>query len=226
MKTKYYASTVIVFVVALIALVHGADWFWQRNSDTKSELHAPSPSVCKVFWGMETNGIKAGLSIGYYSSSKFEYFTSDPKAIPIRCFPQLHNSNTNNGNLDSDLAVFDLPTSLESRYRLDLRDEKGNLVEKTKKGEALGKITPHAYKPSPSPFTGVTIDTGWRPARYMLFSNQSRDVSPPLVLQDYFKITNSGVFHLHFEMCAFKVISSETNELIQFPSVDAKIDIK
>lgn len=122
------------------------------------------------------------------------------------------------------MVIFDLPP-LESRCQLRLTDEKGNLVGKTKEGEALGRTDPHVYKPSPNPVTGVTIDTGWRPMRYMLFSNQSRDLAPPLVLRDYFKITNSGKFFLHFELFAFKVAGLDTNELVRFPPVDAEIHV-
>jgi len=174
------------------------------------------PQKANVYWGASTNGIMAGI----YVEAKYD---NNLNHDIILCHPLLYNSSTNNGNIQPDVLLLYLP-SLESRYRMELTDEKGNNVEKTEKGQLLGKIAPKPYKLSPN-FNGVINDTGWRPGKHFLLSRQVDELFPQLILQDYFKITNSGLFHLHFEMRAFKVIDSQTNSLICFPPVDANIEI-
>jgi hypothetical protein len=233
MKTKYYAFIWIQLIAfAVMIQCMGSLKDWNLDSDeVKAEAYGKYsfPQRLKIFWGSETNifwsteihKVKAGLSVQYFSNKTFRASSdSNTITIPIRCIPLLMDDSTN----DIKLPVFDLPP-VKSRYKMELTDEKGNIVKKTAKGEVLGKITPYTYKPSPDPKTGVIIDTGWRPARYTLLPQQARSLNPPFMLQDYFEITNSGTYHLHFELCAFKPIS-DTNELIQFPSVDAEINIK
>lgn len=87
--------------------------------------------------------------------------------------------------------------------------------------KALGSTAPQPYKPP-------HINTGYRPGKLILQSREVRELLPPLMLQDYFKITNSGKYHLHFEMCVFKPEVEDINkeELIYFPPVDVEIEIE
>jgi hypothetical protein len=225
MKLKHSLSIGFLIVI-LIESVRCADLMLVGNSgnvEFESELHAPNPQTWKVYWGSETNEAKAGLSIGYYSSQAFQYFSSSPNSIPIRCFPLLYDNSTNN----SQLPIFDLP-SVKSRYRMELTDEKGNKLQKTEQGVALGKIAPIPYKSSPAPLTGVSTGNGWRATMRTLLPKQAQSLQPPFLLQDYFKITNSGIYHLHFEMCAFRLDPNDMDkeELIHFPPIDAEIEIK
>ena len=229
MTAHYIMSKMLFHIILFISIArcnltaNGAETI-QGYQAAESELNAPRPRVTKVFWGKETNGVKAGLSVAYYSPDSFEYFKKEPGTIPIRCFPLLMYNNTNSGKLNSDTAVFDLPP-LEGRCQLDLADDHGDSVKKTRKCEALGKVAPQVYRPSANPLTGITVDTGWRPYRYILVTNQARDLAPPLILQDYFRIANSGKYRLHFELCGFRVSGPGTNELQHFPPVDAEIQV-
>jgi len=47
------------------------------------------------------------------------------------------------------------------------------------------------------------------------------------MLQDYFKINDSGTYHLHFEMSALKPSPNDADkvELIRFPPVDVEVQI-
>jgi len=214
----------IALAIECICFENGAAGL-RLNQKAGIELNAPRPDTTRLFWGAETNKVKAGLSVGYYSETAFRYFKGDADSIPIRCFPLLHNENTNTGVLDSNLLVFDMPLS-DNGIRLDLIDDNGNPVNKTEKCKMLGKTAPTFYKPSPDPRTGVTVDTGWRPTRCMLLSNQSKGIGSPLFLDDYFQITNSGKYHLRFGLCAFKSVGAGTNELVHFPVVDAEIEVQ
>lgn len=225
MKLKHYISIGTVFV-ALVAAVRCADSINKGSLNTNmglTESHEPTLLDRKIYWGAETNGIKAGLSI---EQDSIRSSTNATGHIPIRFTPLLYNDSTNNGNVTPTMLILDLPPLFESRYRLELTDEKGISVPKTSKGKAFGKTAPQPYRLIPNRVTGVIIDTGWRPARYILLPKQVRGLQPTLVLQDYFKITTSGKYHLHFEVFAFKPIDTDTNELIHFPPVNAEIEIK
>lgn len=226
MKSNCHVGIKILLVLGLIGVMRvNSQQDWNTDIEAmQAELHGahPKPQSLKIFWGADTNNIKAGLVVDYYSSQAFQTLTDDSSSIPIRCFPLLCNDNTNN----SDLLLLDLP-SVKSRYKMDLTNDQGNAVSKTAEGESLGKAIPTFYRPSPNRLTGVTIDTGWRPARYTLFPEQPRNLEPPILLQNYFKITNSGKYHLHFEMTAFQVDPAKGAEaIIYFPPVDAEIDIQ
>ena len=112
--------------------------------------------------------------------------------------------------------------AIESRYRLELTDEKGNAVKKTTKGKSLGKPVPQ----SSSPAAGVRINTGWHAGTYILVAKEVRGL-PEFVLQDYFRINDSGKYRLHFEMSAFKPSSNDAEKLefVHFPPVDVEIQI-
>jgi hypothetical protein len=169
-----------------------------------------------IYWGAETNGVKAGLYIEILHG-----LPGLTNHVPIQCHPLLYNNSTNNGNLAPDMLLLYLP-AIESRYRLELADENGNAVKKTTKGKALGKPVTQ----SSSPATGVRINTGWHPGTCILAAKEVRGL-PEFMLQDYFKISDSGKYRLHFEMSALKPIPNETEkvDLVHFPPVDVEIQI-
>jgi hypothetical protein len=120
-----------------------------------------------------------------------------------------------------------LAPPLEDRCRLELKDENGKEVEKTAKGRMLGKRTPQPYRVKPNS-DGAVNDTGWRPGKINLMSREVRELTPPLLLSDYFKIKSPGKYQLHCEMLIFKPHGDDINklDLISFPTVNAEIEIK
>ena len=201
----------------LLGLLFAA-WVVSAQSVTADEPtnSAVQPASEGTYWGAETNGVKAGLYI-----EKLRGLAGLTNRVPIQCHPLLYNSSTNNGNLGPGMLMFYLP-AIESRYRLELTDEKGNAVKKTTKGKALSKPVPQ----SSSPTTGVRINTGWHVGKYFLIAKEVRGL-PEFMLQDYFKINNSGKYHLHFEMSALKPSPNDADkvELIRFPPVDVEVQI-
>ena len=145
---------------------------------------------------------------------------------PVQLNLLLYNTNTNNVTIKPNMTILFAPP-LEDRCRLELRDENGKEVEKTAKGKALGKTTPQPYRIKPNS-DGVIIDTGWRPGTVFLLSREVRELTPPLLLSDYFKIKNAGKYHLHCELLIFKMHGNDKKEqdLISFPPVNAEIEIK
>jgi hypothetical protein len=174
-------------------------------------------SMQNTFWGAETNFVKAGLYV-----ETLHDISESASSVSIRLNPLLYNSSTNNGNVALDIMMYYLP-SLESRYRMDLFDAKGNPVQKTTKGKGFEK----PVIPTKPPTTGVTINTGFHRGQFTLLSREARNLPPSLMLQDYFTITNSGIYNLHFEMSVIKPdITKDTEEIIHFPPVDAEIKIE
>ena len=202
----------------LLGLLFAA-WVVSAQSVTADEPtnSAVQPASEGTYWGAETNGVKAGLYV-----EKLRGLAGLTNRVPIQCHPLLYNSSTNNGNLGPGMLMFYLP-AIESRYRLELTDEKGNAVKKTTKGNALGKPAPQ----SSSPATSVRINTGWRrKEQFIILAREERGL-PELKLQDYFKIVDSGKYHLHFEMSALKPSPNDAEkvELIRFPPVDVEVQI-
>lgn len=168
-----------------------------------------------VYWGIETNGVKAGLYI-----EKLQGLAGLTNRVPIQCHPLFYNNSTNNGNLAPGMLLLYLP-AIESRYLLELTDEKGNAVKKTSKGKALGKPVTQPSTPAKG------INTGWRRQEQFIFLAKEVRGLPDFMLQDYFKINNSGKYHLHFEMSALKPSPNDADkvELIHFPPVDVEVQI-
>ncbi len=199
--------------------LHITAWFILARNVTAGE---PTNSAIQqthegIYWGAETNGVKAGLYI-----ETLHGLPGLTNRVPIQCHPLLYNSSTNNGNLGPGMLMFYLP-AIENRYRLEFTDEKGKAVEKTAKGKALGK----PFTQSSNPTTGVRINTGWRrKEQFILLAKEERGL-PEFLLQDYFKINDSGRYHLHFEMSALKPSPNDADkvELVHFPPVDVEIQI-
>jgi hypothetical protein len=188
----------------------------QNVTADKPTNSAVQPASEGTYWGAETNGVKAGLYI-----EKLQGLAGLTNRVPLQCHPLLYNSVTNNGNLAPGMLMLYLP-EIESRYRLEFTDEKGNAVKKTTKGKALGKPVPQSSNPA----TGVKINTGWRAGKCIIVAKEVYGL-PEFMLQDYFKINDSGTYHLHFEMSALKPSPNDADkvELIRFPPVDVEVQI-
>jgi len=199
------------------------DW---HGEDMEAELHAPPPTATTTFLGADTNGLKAGLGVAYYSKSLFAYFSDREDVIPIRCFPLLSFAGMGSDNVHSNLLTVDLP--MKPCYQLTLTDEQGNNVQTTSKARAMRETVPRHNQLSKNPITGSIIDTGHRRNRDVLCQGLPCKLILPLVLQDYFIITNSGTFNLSFRMCVFIPDSNftETEHLIWLPPVNCKIEIR
>jgi hypothetical protein len=148
-----------------------------------------------VHWGKETNYVKAGLLLQY---------SPNTNRTDVASYFLLNNGYTNNppdeahgfypNGVHGVRVILWLPP-LDQRYQVVLRDDKGNLVPKTKWGEKFGK--PVVLK-----FNRFK-DSGYQ--RCSLDTNPSITVIPsPILLRDCFKITAAGKYHLEFEMRVLK----------------------
>lgn len=209
MKTICFALSMMVICLSQAA---SAD-------DTASSIPPQRPNT---YWGASTNGIMAGI----YAETTPALSNVDD-LTPVRINILLYNSSTNNGNIMPNMTML-LAPPLEDRYKLDLRDENGKEIKKTPMGKSLGVKSPQPYKPKANPSTGITIDTGWRPGEVFLPSREVRELTPPLLLSDYFVITNSGKYHLHCKISLFKPRKDDINkqDLLCLPPVNAEIEIK
>ena len=223
--TVLATATVCATFAAIIWLAIDPPSSWDYRS-RYDEFHAPLPRTSTVFWGSDTNGLKAGLSMGYYSGQSFQYFTRRSDAIPIRCFLVMDYNGTNFGHGFKDVLILDLPQ--KPCYQLDLQDAQGRAVQKTAKGKELSNIVPEYYKLSPNPSTGSIVDMGHRPHRQHVPNDGfSSPLTEPFILQDYFAITNAGKYKLNFRLCVFvpRGDSSGTEDLFWLPVVQCDIDI-
>ena len=228
---KFKVAMVLLSLSVAIAI--GAGVFTElklpiggQGNTMEAELGAPPPNALSKFWGAETNHLKAGLAIAYYSKSTFPYFSDREDVIPIKCFPLLSFAGMGSDNVASNLLTVDLP--MEPCYQLALTDEQGNHVQSTSKTRAMGKSVPYHNQLAKNPITGSIIDTGHRRNRDVLLKGFESKQILPLVLQDYFIITNSGTFNLSFKICVFIPDSeyTETEHLVWLPPVNCQIEIK
>jgi len=193
-----------------ISMVLAAVWiiscqYATADDSTNSITLKPFP----VFWGKETNGIKAGLYVGQipiYTNTWFE---------PLL----LYNNQTNvNGNIQ-----FYLPP-LKSRYQAELTDKNGNAVAKSAKGKAIGAPLPPLYVPKNGAIFGINRQAGYR---YYALENKIIDEqqSGTFTLQDYFKIEKSGKYHLRFKTCMI-IPKARSDDFVWLPPVDIDIDVQ
>ena len=166
-----------------------------------SPADAQDSPTTRQYWGVETNGVKAAL---------FFYFApGSTNQVQVTFVPALNNSLTNNGNfVRPDHLLLWLPP-FESRYEMDLTDDAGKPVRKTRKGKALGKS--YLYTEP----KGVTTRRGPTDRGVMLTPNKPEvllEKAPntffgymSLSLQDYFRISKPGKYHLSFRLRAKEI---------------------
>lgn len=168
-----------------------------------------------VYWGDETNHIKAGLLL------KYSLNTTNQTLVQIT--PLIFNGSISNMTpvCFGDKMFLWLPP-LASRYQLTLLDGNGMPVTKSSKGRSLGEpldVNPKPPRPA-NPFGPIMgslqnpfRDPGYRVCYVKLnATNQityydrptAEEFPETFVLQDLFKITAAGKYRLKFELRALK----------------------
>ena len=197
-NTKYIIGFLAAALIVLSQYVKG-------NDLTNSISLKPFP----VFWGKETNGIKAGLYVGRIPVKTNTWFE------PVL----LYNNQTNiNGHIQFYLPPF------KSRYQAELTDKNGNAVAKSAKGKAIGAPFPPLRVTNNGATFGINRQAGYR---YYGLEDKIIDEqqSGILTLQDYFKIQKSGKYHLRFETCLI-IPKERSDDLVWIPPVDIDVDVQ
>jgi hypothetical protein len=185
---------------------------------------AQGAAATRAYWGAETNGLKAGVF--------FNLAPGSTNQVQVFFVPAINNSLATNGNfLRADRLHLWLPP-FDSRYRMQLTDEAGSPVRKTHKGKTLAK--PYVYSPPQRVTTAPPTDRA-----VMLAPNEPQSLperasgnSPfayrPLSLLDYFKVTNSGKYHLKFQISVlFWTMQNPSDlHLVALPAVEADLDLQ
>jgi len=172
-----------------------------------------------IYWGAETNHIKAGLWIRYSSNVTNQTL--------LQLLPVIYN-----GSASNDIAAYPVGGAflwlppLSSRYQMELYSSNGIPVPKTSKGKIFGRTMDENPRPprSLNPLQ-ATIHDSRRPFAepgYLEFvaklneTNQIGTFGPtpviagipqpfePFILQDVFKIAEPGKYRLAFELRALK----------------------
>jgi len=179
----------------------------QENSKvTNWQPNVALVSTTNILWGTETNHVKAGLNIQYASDSS--------NRTLVGFFVVLYNNSDTNGNFSSNRLFLTFPP-IRSIYTMTLCDDKMNVVPKTKIGKDFGQ--PFDTNPK-------KLDSHY--GQRVLFPFQL-DVLPvdPIVLENYFDITNAGKYHLKFVLNTLMRTDAQGTQPFYLP-VDADIEIK
>jgi hypothetical protein len=166
-------------------------------------------STNNVLWGIETNHIKVGLNIQYASDAT--------NRTLVGFFVVLYNNSDTNGNFRPNLLSLGLPP-VNSRYKMTLTDDSGNVVAKTKMGNDFDQ--PFDLNPK-----RIDIYHGYAVKDFSPFYMDvlTRD---PIVLENYFEITNAGKYHLKFVLNTYTGV--DEHRILQpfYLPVDAEIEIE
>lgn len=166
-------------------------------------------STNNILWGTETNHVKVGLNI--------QYAPDVTNRTLVGFYVVLYNNSNANGNFRPNLLSLGFPP-VNSRYKMTLIDDSGNVVAKTKMGNDLDQ-----------PFD-------LHPKRIDIYHGYGvKDFSPfyldvltknPIILENYFVITNAGKYHLKFILNTYTGV--DAHRVIQpfYLPVDADIEIK
>lgn len=162
-----------------------------------------------VFWGKETNGIKAGLYIGQMPVKLSTWFE------PIL----MYNDQT---NARVSIPLY-LPP-LKNRYRAELTDDSGNGIDKTAKGKAIGLSFPPLRVAKDGATFGINRRAGYM---YYALVNKIADEqqSGMFTLQDYFDVKKSGKYHLRFETCV-TIPQARSDDLVWLPPVAVDVEVQ
>ena len=190
-----------------------------------SPAGAQDLSTTRQYWGAETNGVKAGLC--------FQLAPASTNQVQLIFLPALLNTSTNNRNLLSREGFFLSLPPFDSRYHMDLTDAAGRPVQRTRKGQALGK--PYVVPP----LTGVHVGP-WPPdcRELFLWLNKPQPIYEVtggtlptwhwLSLPDYFKIKKSGRYHftLQTSILFWNNGMALHLRLAALPPVEADLDLQ
>ncbi|SRR5579885_293522 len=160
-----------------------------------------------IRWGKETNHMAAGLILQY---------SPDTNRPDVALFAVLRSSFTNNSGDGYSSSLWLLP--VEHRYQMTLRDREGHLIPRTEWGvKCMETFMINMNE--------IDMYHGYQ--RCFLKSNHLLIVIPsPLLLRDYFQITNAGKYHLEFEIRAVKKLFVERKIEEYHLPVTVRIEIR
>lgn len=160
------------------------------------------------FWGAPSNGLQAGL-----------WYRAVTKVGSVEVIPELKWGSPSDPP-GMFLQLYVPPRT--NRYRMDLFDEKGNPVAKTRAGQALGRpAKPQRYK--------VDFQHGYTFCG--VGGGLAEPVGDSLRLSDYFAITRPGHYRLELRVGVVwqlrPGVKPHDPPLFEFlPPVHAEFDIK
>jgi hypothetical protein len=194
----------------LLALVYLWAVEYCAGGDSGVTPWQPDPYIINesnVIWGVETNHVKAGLSIQYSSDLT--------NRTLVGFVVVLYWDSSTNGNSKGDFLSLLLPP-INTRYNLSLLDDKGMAVAKTE----IGKTFAQVFDANPKTFD---VDNGY--VAVGMFPSRI-DVLPSdrVVLENMFAITNAGQYHLNLVLNTFKWTDDKGNRPFFLP-VQADIEI-
>jgi hypothetical protein len=175
-------------------------------------LSGPITGACAsdpTVWGAATYDVRCGF---WWRS------TSDGKSVEI--IPEIRYGDAYNARRDR-ILVFLAPDG--SRYKMALFDQDGRPVQKTEAGQALGVPTvPHKYE--------VNMEHGYNDYGLVRGIRRVTVNQDKMLLQDYFRITNSGKYRLELQVgLVWGIPLMKTNAVFQFlflPPAVGDVDIK
>jgi hypothetical protein len=180
------------------------------------------PPVRK-FWGGETNGVKAGVY--------FQLAQNSTNQTEVFFVPTLLSTQTNEDNPLLGWWVF---PPIESRYRMELTDQTGKPVKRTKRGNALGR----PYVDSRSNETkfgtpGLGRITSTPNGPEILWEMTLEGAATKfnwLSLKDYFEVNTPGRYHFRLQVTLFSSnpgsVAPLAERQVLLPPVEADLDIK
>jgi hypothetical protein len=204
MKTKYRFRYLLLIMIYCQASGCGA----QEDEQTVAwQPDVRSITTNSILWGPETNHVKIGLNL--------QYGTDTNGRTLVGFYVSMVNDSNTNGTYLPDRLTIALPP-MKSRYQMNLFDDSGNSVSKTKTGQEFSQ-----------PFDK-------NPKRLDMYHGYSiKETVPfqidivtfePIVLENYFAITNAGKYHLVFILNSL-IPNGNSVEPLYLP-VDADIEIK
>ena len=181
---KLEASICRWLLALTLGVAAGCDAHDAEPKNTKARTWEPKMSLISktnIIWGMETNNIKAGLNIQYSSGAAAH--------TSVAFFVVLFDSNYPDLNFPPDGLMCFPPVS--SRYTMILFDGQSNVVAKTEAAKK-NELSFDGHLPR-----NADIYHGYGARKLTPFG---LDVLPfdPVILEDYFNITNAGIYHLKF----------------------------
>lgn len=165
-----------------------------------------------LHWGTETNCLKAGVVIRYAPVTNLSFPELTP-ALYYSC------ESSSNPDWPNHLRLWMPP--FNSRYQLELVDQKGHAVPKTEEGKALGRTIDQPLMLS----DGINYKAGYRRCILTLKTIDTLEADP-IPLEKYFVITNTGKYNLEFKMVIIWPREKNPTNIIHLPPVNVVIDIE
>jgi hypothetical protein len=233
MKIKNCLNIIILTVCSMLAFVScSADEPADKPVDVKGVIWQDKG----VYFGVETNRLKAGLWVRYSTNATDETL--------VQIMPVIYNDGISNDITIPEIqpvtivggAFLWLPPEA-SRYQMELYSSNGIAVPKTSKGKMFGRKMDLHPKPVLIGGAGRNFkEPGYYGNVYQMnATNQITPYDPTVgyvhpetfVLQDLFKITEPGKYHLAFEIRGLmRKFSKYQNLIPYYLPVNVEIEIK